>query len=202
MGSKLHRAGAIVLSLFIVSHLIVHLSAYWGIAAHLSALDAVQWIYRNPLGEALLVVIILSQIFTGARRLRFKGQTGWARIQVLSGAYLLMFLFVHTSAAVYTHHIYGLETDFYWAAGSMHFDPIRWGFAVYYILAILAFFSHIAAAIHFNWSGAPTWLTRGLPVFGFMIGSAIVYVFWGNLYPIELSPEVEQYYGKYLQRAL
>jgi len=38
-------------------------------------------------------------------------------------------------------------------------------------------------------------------VFGFIIGGAIVYVFWGNLYAIEIGPEVEKYRGKYLGTA-
>ena len=81
---KMHRLGAVILSVFIVSHLLVHLSAYWGATTHLATLDAVQGVYRNRLGEALLVGVILSQIFTGVRRLSFRGQTGWPAYRPLA----------------------------------------------------------------------------------------------------------------------
>ena len=193
----IHRFIAALLGLFIVSHLIVHLFALAGPAAHLAALDAVQWTYRNTVVETLLVLAILTQIVTGARRLRFANLRGWALAQVVSGVYLIMFLVVHTSAALYTHHIFGLETDFYWAAGSLHFDPVRYGFALYYDAAIVAFFTHVAAAIHFGWPQAPRAIPRALPVMGVLVAGAIIAAFWGALYPIDVGPDVEAYYGKY-----
>lgn len=192
-----HRATAIVLAAFIISHLTVHLFALGGPQAHIAALDAVQWTYRNPVMETLLVLAILTQIFTGARQLRFSGAKGWALVQVVSGAYLILFLIVHTAAALYTHHIYGLETDFYWSAGSMHFDPIRYGFALYYFAAILAVFSHLGAAIHFGWTAAPRALPVALPALGAILATTIIAAFWGALYPIEIGPDVEAYYETY-----
>ena len=189
-----HRSFALVLGVFVISHLVVHVSAIFGANAHERALSAVQTIYRNPIGEALLVFIILTQVLTGARRLRFKERERWALLQVVSGCYLLTFLLLHTGAALYTHHIFGLETDFYWAAGSLHFSPIKYGFAAYYFAAVLAFFVHISAAIHFGWKQAPQGLTRGLPILGAIIGSLIVSIFWGAFYSIEISPEVIAYY--------
>ncbi len=194
-----HRAGAFLLGAFIISHLAVHVMAYGGPEAHLAALETVQWIYRNPLGESLLVLIIVSQIITGARRLRFRNVTGWARVQVISGGYLLIFLLMHTSAALYTHHIFGLDTDFYWAAGSLHFDPIRWGFAIYYMAAIIAFFAHIAAALHFGWPKTPPQFLKSLCIAGGIVGIAIIWVFWGMIYPIDIGPDVERYYSTYFK---
>lgn len=193
----IHRSIAALLGLFIVSHLIVHLFALAGPEAHLATLDAVQWIYRNPVVETLLVLAILTQIVTGARRVRFANLRGWALAQVASGSYLIVFLVVHTSAALYTHHIFGLETDFYWAAGSLHFEPMRYGFALYYSAAIVAFFTHAAAAIHFGWPQAPRAIARALPVMGVLVAGAIIAAFWGALYPIEVGPGVEAYYEKY-----
>ncbi|KJS37213.1 MAG: hypothetical protein VR74_09730 [Hyphomonas sp. BRH_c22] len=190
----IHRSFALLLGLFVISHLGVHLTAILGPQSHLAALNTVQVIYRNPFGEILLVVAILTQVITGARRLRFKEIEGWALLQVMSGCYLLTFLLLHTSAALYTHHLLRLETDFYWAAGSLHFSPIKYGFAVYYFAAVLAFFVHISAAIHFGWPQAPRSLTTGLPIFGAIISGLIVSAFWGAFYPIEITPEVAAYY--------
>ena len=200
MGSKtIHRATAIVLALFILSHLAIHLFALGGAPAHLKALDSVQWIYRNPIGEGVLVSVILVQIVTGARRLKFKRKlkNGWARLQVLSGLYLMMFLLVHTSAALYTHQIFGLETDFYWAAGSLHFSPLRYIFAVYYFLAVLAFFTHAACAFHFGWRGQYKSLRKPLIMVGALIGGTIVLTFWGAFYDIAIPDAVVDYYAKY-----
>ncbi len=196
---RIHRFTAIILGLFIVSHLTVHLFALNGPEAHIQALDSVQWIYRNPIGEGILVIAILVQIFTGFKRLKFKRRSKqiWARLQVMSGLYLIMFLIVHTSAALYTHHIFGLETDFYWAAGSLHFNPLRFGFAVYYFLAVLAFFTHMACAVHYGWRGQKPGMTKTLPVIGVAIASLIVATFWGVFYDIEIPQGVVDYYAKY-----
>lgn len=190
----IHRFSAIILGLFVISHLAVHLTAVLGIDAHIESLELIQSAYRNLVGEIVLVIAILIQIATGARRLRFKSIDGWARLQVVSGCYLLIFLLMHTSAAVYTHHIFNLETDFYWAAGSLHFTPIKYGFAIYYFAAVLAFFTHMAAAVHFRWNSAPAGLKAGLVTFGAVVGALIVCTFAGVFYPIEISPEVEAYY--------
>ncbi len=190
----IHRFSATVLGLFVMSHLAVHLSAILGVDTHIVSLNLVQSAYRSMVGETVLVIAILIQVATGARRLRFQGIDGWARLQVISGCYLLFFLLLHTSAALYTHHIFNLETDFYWAAGSLHFTPIKYGFAIYYFAAVLAFFTHMAAAIHFGWNSAPTALKGGLVISGAVVGGLIVCAFAGVFYPIEISPEVEAYY--------
>lgn len=191
-----HRGLAIVLGTFIISHLGVHLFALAGREAHMAALDAIQWIYRNPVGESVLVLAILTQIFTGARRLRFKGIQGWARAQVISGIYLMIFLILHASAALYTHHIFGLETDFYWAAGTMYYPVLRIGFGLYYFAAIMAVFTHLAAALHFGWPGISRWWVRSLPMIGASIAVLILTAFAGVFYTIELTDGAAAYYQK------
>ena len=189
-----HRATAVVLALFIVVHLGVHLTALGGSNMHLAALHRVQWVYRNPLGELLLVLAIVTQIATGARRLKFAETRGWAKAQAVSGAYLVFFLVVHTAAALFAHHIYGIETNFHWAAGSLHYAPIKYGFAVYYAAAIIAVFVHWAAALHFGWPDTPGVVVRALPIAGAALAVAIVLAFWGAFYPIELPGPVAEYY--------
>jgi len=196
---RIHRLTAILLGLFIVSHLIVHLFALGGIEAHMAALDAVQWTYRHPLGEAILVGAILIQIVTGVRRLKAKRKSPskWAKAQVYSGLYLIMFLIVHTSAALYTHHIFGLETDFYWAAGSMGISPVKYMFWPYYFFAILAMFVHFACAVHFGWKGKMGWLKKSLPVIGVIVALAIILPISGAFYDIQIPEAVMEYYRKY-----
>lgn len=190
----IHRFSAVILGLFILSHLAVHLIAVNGSSAHLQTLEIVQMAYRPFLLEYLLVIAVGIQIFTGARRLRFKGIDGWARAQVISGCYLIVFFIFHTSAALYTHHIVGIETDFYWAAGSLQYSPIKIGFAVYYFAAVLAVFVHWASAVHFGWTTAPGNLKWALPIIGSIIATTIVATFSGAFYPIKIPAETAAYY--------
>lgn len=190
----IHRTSAILLGTFILTHLLVHLTALAGAEAHLATLDFVQVIYRNPIGEAILVLSIITQIITGASRLRFRGIGGWALLQVISGLYLIFFLIIHTSAALMTHNVFGIETDFYWAAGSLYYPGIRIGFAIYYLAAVAAIFTHLAAALHFGWPNASKALVRSLPWVGIGLGALIVATFAGVFYTIELSDEAAGYY--------
>jgi len=193
----LHRLTAILLLLFIVTHLAVHLTALGGIEKHLSALKAVQGIYRNPIGETILVIAIILQVITGAKQLRFKRlRSGWAKAQLVSGCYLLFFLIIHTSAAVSTHRLFGLETNFYWAAGTVNISPIKYGFMPYYFAGVLAFFVHMAAALRMGWPRTPKTLLLALPLIGCVIGVLIVATFSGAFYQIDIPPEVMAYFEK------
>jgi len=195
---QIHRFTAIILGLFILSHLTVHLFALGGIEAHLKALDSVQWVYRNPIGEALLVIAIAVQIFTGLKRLKAKrkNRSRWAKAQVFSGLYLVMFLIIHTGAAIFTHGIFGLETDFYWAAGSMNISPIKFFFWPYYFLAITALFVHFACALHFGWPTRFTALKNILPIMGGAVALTIILAFTGTFYDVPITEEVANYYRK------
>lgn len=196
---KIHRLTAIILGLFIISHLAVHLFALGGIDAHLKALDAVQWIYRHPIGEIILVAVILIQIITGLKRLKAKRKSPdrWAKAQVYSGLYLMFFMVVHTSAAIYTHNIHGLETDFYWAAGSMNISPVKFMFWPYYFAGVLSFFVHFACALHFGFKGQFPRLKKALPWIGALTALAIILPISGVLYDVPILDEVLEYYQKY-----
>jgi len=195
---QIHRFTAIILGLFIISHLVVHLFAVGGINAHLKALDSVQWIYRNPIGETLLVAAIVVQIVTGWKRLKAKRKSlnKWAKAQVFSGLYLMGFLIIHTSAAIYTHNVFALETDFYWAAGSMNISPIKYFFWPYYFLAILSLFVHLACALHFGWPRKFGTLKKILPWLGCAIALTIILTFTGLLYDVPITEDVMNYYRK------
>ena len=194
----IHRFTAIIFGVFILSHLIVHLFALGGIQAHLKALDTVQWIYRNPVGETLLVIVIAVQIFTGLKRLKAKrkNRSLWAKAQVFSGIYLMFFLIIPTGAAMSTHGISGLETDFYWAAGSMNISPIKYGFWPYYFLAVTAVFVHFACALHFGWPKRFTALKNILPFMGGTVALTIILTFTGTFYDVPITEEVAEYYRK------
>ena len=174
-------------------------SALGGINTHLRALDAVQWIYRNPVGETLLVTAIITQIVTGLKRLKakIKSKNIWARAQVWSGLYLIMFLIIHTSAAIFTRNFGGLETDFYWAAGSMNIAPLKYMFWPYYFFGVLSIFVHFACAVHFGWRGKFTALKIALPWAGGVMAATIILTFTGAFYEVPVTDAVQHYYSQY-----
>lgn len=189
-----HRASGALIFLFAASHLLVHLSAVWGIAVHGEMLRTMQALYRNPIGETVLCLAIVVQIASGLSRLRFNDRSGWAMVQSVSGAVLMVFLTLHTAASLYTHHVFGLDTDFYWAAGSLHFQPIKYGFLIYYFIAVVALFAHVSAALHFRLPEYSKRTALVLPVAGLAIASVVLATFSGLLYPIEFPEGVTLYY--------
>jgi succinate dehydrogenase/fumarate reductase cytochrome b subunit len=195
MTRKLHRITGGVIALFLFTHLAVHLFALAGPEAHNAALKSVQWIYRNPVIEPLLIAALLFQIGLGIRlalrRWREPGKNGWAKLQLASGFYLAYFIFNHTGAALYTRYGAGLDTDFWWVSGPLQHPKMAWWFYPYYALAVLSVGVHLGAILHFNgkekaariasWSAVP-----------------VVLAYWasfgGWLYPLEIHPEYRAYY--------
>lgn len=190
----IHRATGGLIALFAASHLLVHLTAVLGTATHGAMLRAARTVYGHPIGEVVLVLAIAVQAITGLSRLKLRGSRGWRRLQSASGVTLLVFLILHTSAALYTRHLFGLETDFYWVAGSLHFHPIKYGFAVYYFVAVVALFVHIAAAAHVLQHDGLGRFRQILPMFGVVIACIMLITFSGLLYPVELPEGVRHYY--------
>ena len=198
---KAHRAIAVGLGVFIVSHLGVHLTAIGGPENHIKALTSVQGIYRNWIVEPLLVLAILAQIFIGAKlvwrrwRLPQKGFWGW--VQILSGGYLALFLLIHSSAALTTRYLVGLETNFYWAAATLNIAPLQLFFAPYYTLGIVSVFAHLGAAIYFGRSQKScfaSWVILGI---GIVTALAIVGAFGGVFYDIQIPPNYIEYFESY-----
>ncbi len=191
---KIHRMLAGILSLFILGHLAVHLTALWGVEAHLAALALMRKTYRNVLIEPLLLLAILAQIYTGAgflrRRWRMRSQSVWLKIQLVSGGYLLFFLLNHTIAALLTRYGLGLDTNFYWAAATVNISPFKWFFAPYYALAIIAIFAHIGASLQ------QKQVRVGMPalIAGATISGLILVPFMGGLYEIELPVAYQNYF--------
>lgn len=198
--NQAHRLLAAGLALFILSHLTIHSLAIFGPERHLAVLSAVQGIYRNPIGEPLLIAAILSQIVIGARLLARrwtqpdKGFWGWA--QLASGAYLALFLVLHTTAALSTRNILGIDTNFYWAASTLVIEPFKFAFFPYYAFAILSVFTHLAAAVRFGWAERAGIAPGLLVAAGAVVSVLILATFSGGIYKIELPAENVVYFER------
>jgi len=199
---KAHRILAAGLGIFIISHLIIHLMAIAGAEVHIVVLESSQWLYRNWLIEPLLVIAIIGQICVGAKLLwrRWKqpqkGFWGWA--QILSGGYLAFFLIIHSSAALSTRYITGLDTNFYWAASTLNIYPLQYFFIPYYFFGILSVFLHLAAVVFFRWADKGVVVSRSILALGIVIALLIPATFSGAFYDIDLPLKYIEYFENYV----
>jgi hypothetical protein len=187
---RTHRISALVLALFLSMHLTNHLAGLWGVAAHQAFMDAVRLVYRSTIAEPLLLAAVLVQVTTGIAQIRsIWGQRrgAWARTQVISGLYLAFFLANHTFWVLVARIGYGLDSNFYLAATFLTIWPFPLLFAPYYILGVMALFAHIACAINFR-VRSPIGERIALASIGAgaMVATAIMAVFMGALYDIQL----------------
>ncbi|GAA4041778.1 hypothetical protein [Parerythrobacter jejuensis] len=193
-----HRTLAGFIGLFLAVHFATHLAALLGIAAQDSALQAGRLAYQFPLIEIALVAALMAQIGLGLRllgQIRKRPRKGfWHAVQFASACYLGLFIVLHTTAAVMTRLVIGLDTNFYWAAGTLVLAPLKYGFAPYYLIAVTALVSHIIAALHFR--GSRPWHKPALLI-GPLLGSLIVMAYAGAFYAVDLPTAYRDYFGAF-----
>lgn len=193
-----HRMLAAFIGLFLLVHFAVHFAAAWGIAAQDVVLQFGRAAYRIPVVEVALVLALAAQVMLGIgllRRISARKRKGmWHRVQFFSGCYLAYFITMHTSAALISRFGFDLDTNFYWAAGSLTVDPLRYGFAPYYVLAVTAVGGHLLAALHFR--GPRRWHGPALAI-GPVAGILFALSYGGAFYEIDLPDEYMDYFGAF-----
>lgn len=193
-----HRRVAAFLLIFIAMHFATHFTSIAGATKHHATLAWARLIYQFPLVEIALVSAFAAQIALGFKLLwgirKRKRKDRWHWIQFLSACYLAYFIIQHTAAALVTRLGFGLDTNFYWAAGTLVLEPIRYWFALYYMLAVIAVFGHLIAALHFK--GPQRWHAPML-VLGPLIGIAFVAGYGGAFSAIDLPQEYIDYYSAF-----
>jgi uncharacterized membrane protein YhaH (DUF805 family) len=196
---NLHRWTGIFVALFLFSHIAVHLLALAGPDTHNAALKSVQWLYRNPVIEPLLILALLFQIGLGIRlairRWREPGKSGWAKLQLASGFYLTYFTVNHSGAALYTRYVGKLDTNFWWVSGPLHHPTMQGFFYPYYALAVLSVGAHLGAVLHFRGKNR----AARIALWG---TTPIVLAYWssfgGWLYPVTLKADYRAFYDALL----
>lgn len=193
-----HRTLAAFLLVFIAVHFASHFAAIASIAGQSATRQATGLIYHFPLIEAGLVAGLAAQVALGITLLRRiarrKRKGAWHWLQFASGAYLAIFIVNHTASAVITRLIIGIDTNFYWAAGTLLLAPLKYGFAPYYALAVTGLWSHLIAALHFR--RPARWHAFAL-MLGPIAGCGIVAAYAGIIYPVELPREYLEYFDYY-----
>ncbi|MEL7320274.1 MAG: hypothetical protein AAFN04_16745, partial [Pseudomonadota bacterium] len=123
-----HQRVAIFLGVFLVIHFATHFSALAGIAAQDMVMQFGQAAYRIPVVEIALVAALAVQVALGVDLLRRivkrPRKDAWHWAQFVSGCYLAYFIVMHTAAALVTRLGFGLETNFFWAAGTLVIEPL------------------------------------------------------------------------------
>lgn len=202
---RLHRFNAIILLAFLLPHVVAHLFAVAGPAAHDAALDMVRWTYRPFLSEISLVTLLLSQIGLGVvlARSRVKAggnkRLGWGTMQLASGGYLALFIVLHGSAALASRYINQLPTNFDWVATPLQHPVTKWLFYPYYTLAIVALMTHLGAWLAFRGHRKLAWL---LPISGALFATIYLASFGGWLFPVEAPASYLSIYDEVLGRPL
>ncbi len=193
-----HRRVALFLGLFLTVHFATHAAALGGIAMQDAFLQAGRSVYRIPLVEIALVLALAAQVYLGIDLLRRisarKTKDAWHWVQFASGCYLAYFIVQHTIAALITRLGVGLDTNFYWAAGTLTLAPLKLFFAPYYTLVVVALTAHLIAALHFR--RPQRWHAPALAV-GPIAGVAITLAYGGALYPVTLPKDYLEYFAAF-----
>ncbi|MDG1862146.1 MAG: hypothetical protein P8J02_02835 [Yoonia sp.] len=170
---KLHRLNARFLGLFLAAHLINHLFVALSPTAHIAVMQALRLVYRNGIIEPLLLAGLILQLCLGLALIykRGKPKGRWAWAQVLSGLYIIIFLAQHVPAVLMARWTLNFDTNIWFASAVVSEMPYLLYFAPYYMLAIIAVFTHLAAALHFR---GYLRLARALPAIGGIWAFAVV----------------------------
>lgn len=191
-----HMRVAWFLLLFTTIHFATHFAALGGVETHSQALGWARIFYQFPLVEVALAAAFAAQIVFGFKLLsairKRKKKDRWHWAQFLSACYLAYFIVMHTTAALTTRLGFGLDTNFYWAAGTLTTDPIKFGFAPYYVLAVVAIVTHLIAALHYR--GRRAWHAPALAL-GPMVGLLVVLSYGGAFTEFDLPQEYRDYYA-------
>jgi hypothetical protein len=148
---NVHFFSGIILTLFVAPHLYNHMQSLGGIESHISTMEVLRSIYRNPIVESLLLLAVVVQIGSGISLYRKsrKNLSWFQKLHLQTGLYLAFFLLFHVTAVLIGRSILHLDTNFYFGAAGLNAFPFYLFFFPYYTLAILSFFGHIAS-IHFK----------------------------------------------------
>ncbi|MPR36704.1 hypothetical protein [Salmonirosea aquatica] len=146
---SLHYISGITLSVFIAFHLLNHLFALNGPEQHIQIMEKFRLVYRHPVVETLLLLVVFFQIGTGIRLVyKRDAKIPAEKIQEYSGLYLSFFLLAHVGAVLSGRYVESQDTNFYYAAAGLNYQPATLIFIPYYFLAVASISLHVAA-IHY-----------------------------------------------------
>ncbi len=168
----------------------------------MEVMSALRSFYRNPMIEPLILALAAWQAGSGLAMLwrarhAHRDALGW--LQHLSGLYLSFFLLVHVSAVLAGRAVFGLDTDFRFAAAGFHVGNWIWFFVPYYFLALFSLFAHVGCGIYWNLSGSRPGIRKAaltaMLIAGIIIATAVVLALAGAFYVVDIPSAYRATYG-------
>jgi len=149
-----HGVSAALITCYVLFHLTNHLFGLAGPEIHAEIMKTGRAVYRAPLIEPVLVLLLLFQAASGVRLawLWSSLRTDVYRIfQIGSGAYLAAFLLAHlNSGLIAARIVYKIESDWAWASGAP--DGLihgAWNIRLlpHYALGVFFILGHLASGL-------------------------------------------------------
>lgn len=143
-----------VLLMFLLAHLANHVLALWSIRLHEQAMQLLENVYRQPLIEPLLVILVIALVTSGFRlawRATAAPQDAHGVLQTLTGFFVGLFILSHLTAVfVMARMVLHIPTDWAFASGApvgLLADPWNVRLIPHYSIAVWAVLSHLGLGI-------------------------------------------------------
>lgn len=151
---NLHRASALILSVFVAAHIGNHVIGVFGLETYFRYLTAVRQIYRHPVGEPILIGLIIIQMVSGLaitvsafqRRERRK-LLSW--VEIVAAWLFFLFITIHLASIAVTRFYFEMETDFLWVATMMRPSPLQPYIVAFYFLGIVVVTTHMGIGFRY-----------------------------------------------------
>jgi hypothetical protein len=115
-------SASLILALFVAPHLVNHTAGLLSGATHIEFMKQARQLYRAPIVEPLLLILIGFQIVSGTllvrRRLRSQSDF-FGSLQTLTGAYVGIYFLAHLTA-VFGARYAGTDTNWNWLTNNDH----------------------------------------------------------------------------------
>ncbi|WP_422354090.1 DUF4405 domain-containing protein [Roseivirga pacifica] len=204
MAKRVHFISGLIITIFIVFHLINHVYGLFGVERHIELMNQFRLVYRNALAETILLLSVFVQIVSGIKlfnRSRKIAQGFWKKLQLWSGLYLAIFFVFHLGAVFLGRLVLNLDTNIFFGIAGLNTFPFNLFFIPYYGLAIVSFFGH-TAAIHIQkfkrpiFGITPNKQSSLILVFGILLTITILFGLTGQFQGIEIPSEYDVMLGK------
>lgn len=201
---RIHYISGLIISIFIGLHLFNHFVSILGPESHIVLMNKLRFVYRNPIGETILLAAVTIQVITGLRLFfsKLKWVSGfYEKLHIWTGLYLAIFFLIHIGAVLTGRYILRLDTNLFFGVAGLNTFPLNLFFIPYYGFAILAFFGHISAIHHKKMKREIFGLSvkqqsRLILVKGTMVTLILLYGLTGGFRGIEIPEEYNIIIGK------
>ncbi|BBP77703.1 hypothetical protein PHLH7_38070 [Pseudomonas sp. Ost2] len=149
-----HGIAGSLATLYVLFHLFNHLFGLVSPESHATVMEIGRHVYRAPVIEPLLVLVMLFQIGSGlhlAWTWSYQGVDRYRMFQVASGLFLAVFILGHmNSVFIFARTFLGIPTDWAFATGAptgLIHDPWNIRLVPHYALGVFFVLTHLASGL-------------------------------------------------------